>query len=326
MPPTKESFGFYKKGKIWWCPCNKRAIYCVSNECKRIGAIVDIKIGGAMCEHNRVRTSCKECGGSQICNHHRVRACCKECGGSQICNHNRVRACCKECGGSSICKHNRERTRCIPCGGSQICDHDRIRNQCHECGGSRICQHNKQRAHCRKCGGSQICKHNIQRSQCKQCVGSGICEHDKIRRTCRECKGTCICTHDKRRRDCNICDPVGHIIGLRRKRRKYASNSKNPTHTLDDLGMTSKEWLVHLNKTFEDTYGRSRTDDDDVHIDEIIPCSAWNLPEDNRYCWHYLNSQWLLASDNLSKSTSYTEEDREDMIKRINEHLSDIKM
>lgn len=90
--------------------------------------------------------------------------------------------------------------------------------------------------------------------------------------------------------------------------------------------MTSKEWVVYLNKTFEDTYGRSITDDDDVHIDEIIPCSAWNLPEDNRYCWHYLNSQWLLAEDNLSKYDSYIENDKEDMIKRINEHLSGIKI
>jgi len=56
---------------------------------------------------------------------------------------------------------------------------------------------------------------------------------------------------------------------------------------------------------------------DDVHIDEIIPCSAWDLPTDNKYCWHYLNSQWLLAEDNLSKSDSYQEKDKVAMIERI---------
>ena len=271
MPPTKESFGFYKKGKIWFCPCNKRMTYCASDECKRNGEIVGIKIGGAMCEHNRVRTSCKQCGGSQIC------------------NHNIVRACCKECGGGSICEHSRRRTICKECGGSQICIHNKYRSSCVQCGGSRICKHNIHRCYCKLCDGSQICNHKISRYKC------------------------------------NLCNPHGYIASLRRRRRKHATKSPT-THTLDDLGMTSKEWLVYLNKTFEDTYGRSITDDDDVHIDEIIPCSAWNLPEDNRYCWHYLNSQWLLAEDNLSKHDSYIENDKEDMIKRINEHLSGIKM
>jgi len=81
--------------------------------------------------------------------------------------------------------------------------------------------------------------------------------------------------------------------------------------------MTSEEWLKYLHKTFEDRYGRPKTDKDEVHIDEIIPCSAWNLPDDNKYCWHYLNSQWLLAEDNLSKSDSYKEKDKVAMIERI---------
>jgi len=81
--------------------------------------------------------------------------------------------------------------------------------------------------------------------------------------------------------------------------------------------MTSEQWLKYLHKTFEDRYGRPKNDGDEVHIDEIIPCSAWNLPDDNKYCWHYLNSQWLLAEDNLSKHNSYQDEDKLDMIERI---------
>jgi len=123
------------------------------------------------------------------------------------------------------------------------------------------------------------------------------------------------------RSQCKICDPQSHIANLRRSRRWSAIKTLNPTHTLDDLCMTTGEWLKYLHKTFEDTYGRPETEEDDVHIDEIIPCSAWNLPEDNKYCWHYLNSQLLLARDNLSKHDSYEEEDKLAMIERIQSSL-----
>jgi len=49
-----------------------------------------------------VRSTCKECGGSQICEHKRLRSFCKECGGSQICEHNRQRSTCKDCAHSSF--------------------------------------------------------------------------------------------------------------------------------------------------------------------------------------------------------------------------------
>jgi hypothetical protein len=76
--------------------------------------------------------------------------------------------------------------------------------------------------------------------------------------------------------------------------------------------MTTEEWLKYLHKTFEDRYGRPKTEEDEVHID-----SVWNLPDDNKYCWHYLNSQWLLAEDNLSKHDSFQEEHKLTMIERI---------
>ena len=46
---------------------------------------------GAICEHNRERTSCKSCGGSAICEHNRRRSSCKSCGDSSICEHNCIR-------------------------------------------------------------------------------------------------------------------------------------------------------------------------------------------------------------------------------------------
>jgi hypothetical protein len=242
QPCEKE---FYKKGKYWYCLCDKRTDRCSNPKCKEEGIRFGLKVG------------------------------------------------------TSICEHNRERSVCKPCKGGSICTHNRVRSYCIDCSGSQICEHNRVRSYCVQCGGSQICKHNIQRSTCKNCNGGSVCEHDIQRISCK------------------ICDPRGHVAGLRRARRRQWIKNSNPTHTLEDLGMTSKEWLKYLHKTFEDRYGRPKTEKDEVHIDEIIPCSAWNLPDDNKYCWHYLNSQWLLAEDNLSKHNSYEEEDKLAMIERI---------
>jgi hypothetical protein len=331
-PCEKE---FYKKGKQWYCFCNKQTRNCINLECKEEGLRLGLKVGGSICEHNKRRSQCKGCGGGSICEHSRHRLTCKECGGSQICEHNRVRSACKKCRGGAICEHGRERSKCKKCGGGAICKHNRARSECRECGGGGICEHNRRRSTCKECGGGQICEHNRRRSTCKICGGSQICEHDKprtickkcggasicehnrVRSVCKECEGGSICEHNKQRFHCRICEPRSHIACLRRSRRWNVIKSLNPTHTLDDLGMTTGEWLKYLHKTFEDRYGRPKTEEDEVHIDEIIPCSAWNLPDDNKYCWHYLNSQWLLAEDNLSKSDSYEEGDKLAMIDRI---------
>jgi hypothetical protein len=49
------------------------------------------------CEHNRKKSTCRECGGGSICEHNRRKSICKECGGSQICQHNRIKSTCKDC-------------------------------------------------------------------------------------------------------------------------------------------------------------------------------------------------------------------------------------
>ena len=207
--------------------------------------------------------------------------------------------------------------------GTCLCIHGRRRYECKECGGGSICEHGRLRSQCKQCGGGSICQHGRIRSRCKQCGGSQICIHDRIRSTSNECRGGSICEHNKQRNTCKLCDPQGYIVYLRRTRRKKVLKSKNNSHTLDDLGMTFSEWVQYLNTTFENKYGRSIQDDDDVHIDEIIPCSAWELPDENKYCWHYLNSQFLLAEDNLSKGTKYKQDDKRNMIQKIDLFLSD---
>ena len=166
------------------------------------------------CPHGRVRSLCKECGGSQICEHGRQRNQCKECGGKGICEHGRQRHTCKECravkaeaellddvdAAEQVTKRNKAsptkgpcehgvkwRSRCKVC---SACPHGRDRYYCKECGGSGICEHGRIRYSCKECGGAGICEHGRQRSQCKECGGASICEHGRERRRCKECGGS----------------------------------------------------------------------------------------------------------------------------------------
>ena len=60
------------------------------------------------------------------------------------CSHNKRKSRCIDCGGSEICQHNRQKSRCIDCGGSSFCEHNRQKSQCKDCGGSSFCEHNRQ--------------------------------------------------------------------------------------------------------------------------------------------------------------------------------------
>jgi len=53
--------------------------------------------------------------------------------GEKLCEHQRRRRTCKDCGGSSICEHQRRRSRCKDCGGSGLCEHQRVRSKCKDC-------------------------------------------------------------------------------------------------------------------------------------------------------------------------------------------------
>jgi hypothetical protein len=103
------------------------------------------------CEHNRQKSTCKDCGGASICEHNRRKSTCKDCGGASICEHNRQKSSCKDCGGSSICEHNREKSKCKECGGGSICEHNRVKSTCKDCGGGSICEHNRAKRRCKEC-------------------------------------------------------------------------------------------------------------------------------------------------------------------------------
>ena len=158
------------------------------------------------CIHNKRKSRCKECGGSQICINEKQKYQCKECGGSQICIHNIQKAKCKECVGSQICIHNKYKSRCIECGGNELCIHNILNNMCKKCKGSSICEHNKHKPHCKECNGISICKHNKRKSMCKECGGSQICIHNIDKSRCYECGGSGLCIHKKRKEYCKECD------------------------------------------------------------------------------------------------------------------------
>ena len=73
----------------------------------------------------------------------------------RICEHDRIRSTCKECKGASICEHGRRRTECRECEGSSYCQHGRQRYLCRECGGGGVCQHGKITISvCKQCRGA----------------------------------------------------------------------------------------------------------------------------------------------------------------------------
>ena len=67
------------------------------------------------CEHNKIKSKCKDCGGSELCEHNKRKYTCKDCGGSGVCEHNKLKRVCKDCGGSSICEHDKQRSNCRLC-------------------------------------------------------------------------------------------------------------------------------------------------------------------------------------------------------------------
>lgn len=108
-------------------------------------------------------------------------------------------------------------------------------------------------------------------------------------------------------------DPVRYLLSKKRKRRGKVLKSKEVDFgipTVEALGCSPDEWRdflkerlpVHsklmIKATWEDVMAKNR-----IHIDEIIPVSAWNHddPVHQVLCWHFSNSQLLWRYDNIRK-------------------------
>lgn len=72
-----------------------------------------------------------------------------------------------------------------------------------------------------------------------------------------------------------------------------------------------KEWLEE-----QFTEGMTWENRSDWHVDHIIPCTAFDLTvdENQRICFWYKNLQPMWAKENLQKSNTYTEEEKQALI------------
>ena len=89
---------------------------------------------------------------------------------------------------------------------------------------------------------------------------------------------------------------------------KYKTTSKQ-NHTIDYLGCSSETLHSYLENQF--TNGMNWENQGLWHMDHIRPCSSFNFEneEEIKMCFHYTNLQPLWASDNLTKSSAFNEND-----------------
>jgi hypothetical protein len=86
------------------------------------------------CIHNKIKSQCRDCGGSAFCIHDKFKTTCRDCDGSAFCIHDKQKTTCRDCDGSAFCIHDKQKTTCRDCDGSSFCIHDKRKSQCRECG------------------------------------------------------------------------------------------------------------------------------------------------------------------------------------------------
>ena len=109
-----------------------------------------------------------------------------------------------------------------------------------------------------------------------------------------------------------------------RSRLHYALKNNKKDHTMDLLGCTVEQVVQHIEKQFTPgmTWDNQGKADDEWEIDHIIPFVAFdvsNRDEQFIVSW-YQNLQPLWGPANRSKGGKYTEEGKQDLIRRYNEH------
>jgi len=131
-------------------------------------------------------------------------------------------------------------------------------------------------------------------------------------------------TRNERRRERYATDINYRTRKLLRRRLCHALKNNKKDHTMDLLGCTVEQMVQHIEKQFKPgmTWDNQGQADDEWQIDHIIPFVAFdtsNRDEQFIVCW-YQNLQPLWGPDNRSKGGKYTEEGKQDLIRRYNEH------
>ena len=129
-----------------------------------------------------------------------------------------------------------------------------------------------------------------------------------------------------RRRERYDTDINYRTMCILRARLRHALKNNKKDHTMDLLGCTMEQMVQHIEKQFKPgmTWDNQGTADDEWQIDHIIPFVAFdtsNRDEQFIVSW-YQNLQPLWGPANRSKSGKYTEEGKQDLIRRYNEHSS----
>ena len=129
-----------------------------------------------------------------------------------------------------------------------------------------------------------------------------------------------------RRRERYDTDINYRTMCILRARLRHALKNNKKDHTMDLLGCTMEQMVQHIESQFTSgmTWDNQGKGDDEWQIDHIIPFVAFDLSNRDKQfivSW-YQNLQPLWGPANRSKSGKYTEEGKQDLIRRYNEHSS----
>lgn len=144
----------------------------------------------------------------------------------------------------------------------------------------------------------------------------------------------CNCGFGGKEGTCPECNQFQHIVNRRMMRVRESYKKRNiigydtSASEFEKLcSMTPEKFYYYLIDTFNFRYNKNyktlteiQTNEGRVELDEIIPVYAWNLPNDNKYCWHWLNAQLLKLKQNRQKGNKFKNEDKERKIREIDNY------
>jgi len=108
------------------------------------------------------------------------------------------------------------------------------------------------------------------------------------------------------------------VLNLKNSVRKAIKkhNKSKGSKTVEILGCDYEFFKIYFEGLFYGSMTWEHFLSGDIHIDHIIPVSSFDLTmkEQQLQCFHYSNLQPLWAKENLSKSNSYEEQDKESYI------------
>lgn len=123
------------------------------------------------------------------------------------------------------------------------------------------------------------------------------------------------CEHNKRFGYCKICNTPLYLVNTQRGnlRRCLTDYNLDKIKSIKKhIGCDANYFKNYIQKKM-DTYNETadiKMDFTNIHLDHIKPISSFNLDNKEEFlnCSHYTNFQPLLASDNLSKSYKWNDE------------------